>query len=324
MTTLPSPVPTAAALPVVILGAGPAGLSTALWLERLGLRFLLVDRGTALGGSLPRINLAVTEYLGRHAANGADLLDTFQRHFHACCPDAEPRLQTEVHSVHLDPLRIETAHGPIAAAALVVALGCRRRRLGLPGERELQGKGLSYSATSDLERIAGAPVAVVGGGDGALENALILAERCPKVFLLHRRAELRARAEFRERVLAHPRIEILAPARVLALESDAQGLAALRLQTLQGERRLALRWLVVKAGFEPNSEPLPSPELRRDAEGYLEVDRYLHTSAPGVFAAGDICNPRSPCVAASVGDGAVAAREVLAFLRGSAPRRMGS
>lgn len=300
----------------LIVGAGPAGLSAALWLERLGVRFLVLERATDFGGEVSRINLPIRDYLGLSATDGR----AFVREVARQIAPVRASLRFGIAVARIDPaaLRVETSQGTFHARSLILATGVRRRRLEVPGAEALIDRGLSYSGTRDRDRIAGQAVAVLGGGDGALENALLLAAVCPRVVVLHRGQALDGRRSFVERVGAHPRVEVWLDAQVVGLDGGAAGLEAIRLATPGGPQQLAVPWLVVKIGFVPNTEAIEPGALAIDAQGYIDVDRSLRTSATGVFAVGDVANPRAPCIAAAAGDGAVAARGVHDYLEGSA------
>jgi thioredoxin reductase (NADPH) len=297
----------------VVLGAGPAGLSAALWLRKLGVEALVLEGRDALGGEVARVSLPVRDYLGLPAIDGRAFLRAALASLEAA--DLTVRLGTPVGRVDARRREVHLGDEVLAAPTLIIATGLTRRGLGLPGSEELRGRGLSDSATRDRALFAGQPVAVVGGGDGALENALLCAACCPRVFLIHRRAAFRARPEFVRRVAAEPRIEVLAGSAVVGLERAGDRLAGIELASPAGPRRLAVPWLVVKVGFVPNTAVLGGT-VALDAAGYVIVDRLLGTSAAGVFAAGDVANPRAPCIATAVGDGAMAARGVAELLRG--------
>jgi len=296
----------------LIVGAGPAGLSAALRLCRLGVSCLVLEGGDQLGDELRRINLPIRDFLGCSAENGRALLATIE------AAKAEGRLPVRlsccVEALSLEDKRLVTSSGSLQARAMILAMGLRRRVLELPGEAECRKRGVSLSGTTDLPAIGSGPVAVVGGGDGALENALILAEQCSRVHLVHRGSSLRAQPHLVERVAGHERIQLWLDSQVLQLHGADGQLTSLDLGTPSGRQSLVVPWLVVKIGFEPNTQILRSGPIELDGAGYVVVDRNLHTSVPGVFAAGDLSNPRSPSIAAAVGDGAVAAKEAARYL----------
>lgn len=300
---------------VIIIGGGPAGLSAALWLSKLEVPFLLLERGPRLGGQLERVNLPIRDYLGCTAANGRELLRQMVRDVARL--GIEAQLDTAVRQVDASVPSLSTDRQELRCRILIVATGLSRRRLERPGVQQYLGRGVSYSATSSLREIVAqpGPACVIGGGDGAFENALILAEVCPQVTIVQRGAIADARRHFVERVVSEPRITVLTGFEVERVEGDGDTLQEVVLRDRSGDRRvLPCRWLVVKVGYVPNTGMIMPGTLELDAAGYIVVDRFLHGSAPGVLAAGDVANPRSPCLAAAVGDGAVAAREAFNLL----------
>jgi thioredoxin reductase (NADPH) len=311
MVDEPRPLPQRS-IDCVVVGAGPAGLSAATWLRALEIPFLIVEHGSAIGGELVRINRPITNYLGLCAVDGRAFLARLQQEIDH---DVLPVLFSH-RALAIDPARklVRLADQIIEARALILAMGLRRRELGLPGIAGFRGRGVSLSATTDLEQIRGQPVAVVGGGDGALENALILAEACPAVHLIIRYGTAHGRQAFFEQARAHPRITLHMSSEVVEVAGDERGLSQVRVRGPAGEAWLAVRWLVVKIGFAPDTQALVPGSLTCDKDGYIITDNYLRTNVPGVFVAGDLRNPRSPSLAAAVGDGAVTAREVAFFL----------
>ncbi len=297
----------------LILGGGPAGLSAAIWLQKFQVPFVLIERAERLGGSLPRINLPIDDFLGHYANNGKELQVLLEEEYQRKGLSAE--LNTEILSI--DPQRklIRTEWGNYQAKALILTLGIRPRELEIDNFWKLYGKGVSLSASSDLEKISGQTVYIVGGGDGALENALILADHCPSVTIVHRKAEFRGREEFIRRVQEHPTIDCLMETEVVGLQESDEKLSHIKLITQGVDEKRKTDWLVLKIGYRPNTDLIPPGSLHLDGAGYIEVNRYLHSSEDGVFAAGDIANPKSPSIAASVGDGAVVAREVYQYLK---------
>jgi thioredoxin reductase (NADPH) len=300
-----------AAAPAVIVGAGPAGISTALWLRRLQVPLRLLDRGSAIGGELLRVNLPIEDYAGLRAPDGRALANRLEDHLLAASVGVD--LGVEVHGVDLNGRRLQTSSGEVPFAALVIATGLARRRLGVPGEDAHRGRGVSYSATTDLAAMVGQEVIVVGGGDGAFENAAILAGVCPRVTVIVRGPEPRARPGILARCLAAPNVTLLTGYRALTVEGNGQSVTGLRVFGPSGERFLSADWIVVKIGFAPETGLLED-QVALEPEGHIRVDRGMRTSVPGVFAAGDVANARAPSIAAAVGDGAIAARGVLEYL----------
>ena len=298
---------------VIIIGAGPAGLSAALWCDELGLDTLVVERGAEVGGQLLRVYNPVENYLGARAANGRELRDLFA----AQVADKEFDLWTEaeIEGVDLRAKRVRLRSGEeLRAIALVIATGVRRRRLGVPGEEEFAGRGVLESGRLERDSVAGEDVLVVGGGDAAAENALLLAEVCATVTLVHRGRHLSARPEFAERLRGEHRITVFTETtleRILGGErvESAEILRAGALKPM----RVAVRGVVVRAGVEPNTE-LFRGQLQTDARGYVVVGGEQETSDEMVFAVGDVSNPQAPTISGACGAGATAAKVIAARL----------
>lgn len=298
----------------VIIGAGPAGLSAALWLKQLGLDFLVLDARRSVGGELPHINLPIHNHLGLRADHGRAFLTTVVAQ--VADKDLPIQLNCAVQRVDAVTRRVMTDMGEWHAQAIIVASGLTRRKLEVPGAAELVGRGVSYSATTDMVHMADKNVVIVGGGDGAVENALLVAKVARSVTLVHRSPSFSARPAFVQAAQTHPRITCLMSTKVeRVLGTDR--VQALGMVDANGHRTLQTDQVVVKIGFIPNAAFVVGPETLKDRGGYLSVDRWMRTSVPGILAAGDVCNPRSPCIAGAVGDGAVAAQEAYRFVVGN-------
>ncbi len=300
---------------LVIVGAGPAGVSAALWARSRDLDVLVLEAAPRVGGQLHAIHFEPLEIAGWPAGEGPALADVHARQLAA--RGVPVRLGARVRALEAEPgrpPRLVLADGArIEARAVLAASGARRRTLGVPGERELEGRGVSTSATRDREALAGRAVVVVGGGDAAHENALLLAGLGCDVTLLVRRAP-RARREFRQRLAAEPRARVLEATRVLEV-TGRDRVSGVRVAGPGGERRLGCDAVVVKVGVEPGTGWCRDA-LDHDADGYLRVDGRLATSHAGVWAAGDVVRPLLPSVPVAVGHGALAAAAIRLALRG--------
>ncbi len=301
---------------VIIIGAGPAGLSAALWCDELGLDTLVVERAAEVGGQLLRVHNPVENYLGVRAANGRELRDLFAAQ--AAERDFDLWTEAEIEGVDLRAKRVRLRSGEeLQSIALVIATGVRRRRLGIEGEAEFAGRGVLESGRLERDTVAGEDVLVVGGGDAAAENALLLAETCATVTLVHRGKNLSARPEFSERVRGDHRITVFTEATLERI------LGAGRVESVEIRRagalkpmRMAVRGVLVRVGVEPNTE-LFAGQLHTDARGYVVVTGEQETSAEMVFAVGDVSNPLAPTVSGAAGAGATAAKVIAARLSGS-------
>src|SRR5919107_5219698 len=285
---------------VIIIGAGQAGLSAALWCDELGLDTLVVEQAAEVGGQLLRVHNPVENYLGVSAADGRELRDLFA----AQVEDKEFDLWTEaeIEGVDLKAKRVRLRSGEeLQSIALVLATGVRRRRLGVPGESEFEGRGVLESGRLDRERVKGEDVLVVGGGDAAAENALLLSEVCATVTLVHRGKSLSARAEFAERVKGDHRITVFTETTLRAILGGdrVESAEMLRAGALK-PMRMAVRGVLIRVGVEPNTE-LFRGQIHTDERGYVVITGEQETSAEMVFAVGDVSNPLAPTVSGATG-----------------------
>ena len=298
---------------VIIIGAGPAGLSAAFWCDELGLDTLVLEQAEQIGGQLHRVYNPIHNYLGVKTSNGQELLELFSRDV----DEAEFDLWTGtvIDSVDLRAKRISLRSGEVLQAiSIIIATGVRPRELGIPGEKELAGKGVIESGTRDRELFAGKDVCVIGGGDAAVENALLLAEVCPTVMLVHRGKKLRARREFSERLQPNNRVTVFTESVVTRIIGDAE-VEAVEIQRKAGLKpfQLAVRGVLIRIGVEPSTE-LFRDQLAVDEKGYVTVNSECETTIPMVFAAGDVSNPTAPTISGATGAGATAAKVIAARL----------
>jgi len=298
---------------VIIIGAGPAGLSTAFWCDELGLDTLVLERAEQIGGQLHRVYNPIENYLGVKTRNGEEFLALFAKDVES----AEFDLWTQaiITSVDLKAKRITLASGEtLQSIAIVIASGVSPRGLGVPGEKEFVGKGIIQSGTRDRQLFAGHDVCVVGGGDAAVENALLLAEVCPTVTLVHRGKKLRARREFTERLQGVHCITVFTESVLTRIIGD-ESVQAVEIQRKSGIKpfQLAVRGVLIRIGVEPNTQ-LFREQLETDEKGFIKVSSTQETSVPMVFAAGDVSNPLAPTISSAAGAGATAAKVIAARL----------
>jgi len=294
---------------VIIIGAGPAGLSTAFWCDELGLDTLVLEQAEEIGGQLHRVYNPIENYLGLKTRNGKELLDIFASEV----DDAEFDLwrQTSITSVDLKAKRVSLASGEVLQSiAIVIATGVRPRELGVPGEKEFAGKGMIESGARDRQLFAGKDVCVVGGGDAAVENALLLAEVCPTVTLVHRGKKLRARHEFKEKLQAVHCITVFTES-VLTRIIGEDDVVAVEIQRKQGLKpfQMAVRGVLIRIGVKPNTE-LFKNQIETDEKGFLVVNGRQETNVPMVFGVGDVANPLAPTISGATGAGATAAKVI--------------
>lgn len=300
-------------LDVIIIGAGPAGLSTAFWCDELGLDTLVLEEAEEVGGQLHRVYNPIENYLGLKTRNGQELLELFAKDVDAA--DFDLWTRARIKSIDLKARRILLESGEnLQAIAIVIATGVRPRQLGVPGEKEFAGKGMIESATRDRQEFAGEDVCVVGGGDAALENALILADVCPTVTVVHRGRTLRARREFAERVQPNNRVTVFTES-VLTRILGGDRVEAVEIQRKEGLKpfQLAVRGVLIRIGVEPNTE-LFREQLDTDENGFIAVNSNQETNVPMIFAVGDVSNPIAPTISGATGAGATAAKVIAARL----------
>ena len=298
---------------VVIIGAGAAGLSAAFWCDELGLDTLVLEEQDAVGGQLSQIYNPIENYLGLSTKNGQEMLERFSERL----DDADFDLWTnvEIKQVDLKAKQVTLVSGEVLQSiSLIIASGVRRRKLGIPGEDEFTGRGLIESGARDAHMFAGKDVCVIGGGDAAAENALLLADVCPTVTLVHRGPQLSARPQFIELLQANHCLTVFKGAlvqriigndRVEAVEIQRQG----AIKPFQ----MAVGGVLIRIGVEPNTE-LFQDQLPLDKRGYIIAGREHETNLPNVFAIGDVANPVAPTISGATGAGATAAKVIASRL----------
>lgn len=300
---------------VIIIGGGPAGIAAAIWCTDLGLRPLLLEQSSELGGQLLQTFNTITNYPGLPAADGGEMLEKFLASLDG--RQAEIRLRSRAARVFAEGLSVELATGEtLAAKALIVATGVRRRRLGITGEGRFAGHGILFSGVRDRELAEGKRVAIVGGGDSALENALIFREIASSVCLIHRRNTFRGRREFTEAVIADAEITKYLEYGVSRIIGE-DCLESLELQNLKtGEFiTIGVDCMLIRIGVVPNTDIFRGV-VDMDAPGYITVNSNQETFAPGIFAIGDAASLISPSLSTAVGTAGTAAKAAYLFING--------
>ncbi len=297
----------------LIIGAGPAGVSAALYLARFGVNVGLVEK-FAPGGLLLQ-TMEIENYPGfPKGIKGYELADAFSLQLE---PYANlTRLRGEVTQLELTGAtkKVLLDGEWLEADALIVCSGVKYKKLGLPNEDKFLGKGLSHCALCDGNFFRGQPIGVVGGGNSALEESLYLAKIVSSLHLIHRRDEFRGAPIYLPRLKAMNNVSFELSSVVTALHGEdlLEGVTIKRLPT-GTEEFLPLNGLFIFVGFEPAAGYLP-PELEVDDQGFIKTDMEMHTTIPGVFAAGDIRSKRCRQVVTAVGDGATAANSAHIYL----------
>lgn len=293
---------------VIIIGGGPGGMSALVWCHSLKLRAVLLERAPELGGQMLQMFHQVTDYPGLITGNGRELRDHFEAHLREL--KLEWRTGCQIETLNLRDRQLICNSEQLSSRAMIVATGAHKRQLNVPGEAELIGRGVSYSATRDYQIFAGREVCVIGGGDSAFENSLILARVCPRVTLIHRSANFRARPEWIKEVMNHPRIAVISHAEVKAIEGLDQVSGVVIEDTHTGERQtIPAQGVFVRIGIAPNTEEVRG-QIELDSAGFIKADQRQRTSLDFVYAVGDVCRPACLSVATAAGQGAVAAKEI--------------
>jgi len=297
---------------VIIIGGGPAGLTAGLYTSRAGLKSLLIERGI-FGGQIVNAR-QVDNYPGfPEGISGFELASLMHEQAIKYGPETVNAAVTAIKPG--GNYSIITADGNFEAEAVIIAAGSEYRKLVVPGEEELLGRGVSYCATCDGFLFRNVDVAVVGGGDTAIADALELSEHASKVYIVHRRDQLRAGQILKNKALARPKLEPVWNTVVEEIIGDnkVSGLNVRNVKT--GEiTKLEVAGVFVAIGFEPNSQSF-ADIVELDETGLIRTDELMATSVPGIFAVGDIRKNSPRQIAGAVGDGATAALSAFKYLR---------
>lgn len=298
---------------VVIIGGGPAGMAAALWCADLGLESILFEGSREIGGQLLKIHNRIDNYIGLKTSNGREMRDVFAGQIETA--RTVTRSSALVKSIDLPGMSVLLADGSaVTGRSLIIATGVRRRKLGIPGEDEFVGRGVLDSGAASRDGVHGNRIVVVGGGDAAFENALILAENAVSVTLLHRTLKFSAREEFVSEAKQNEKIEIVGNVQLSKIDGDkAVEAVEYRLPATGKTITIPADAVVIRIGVEPNSDVLP-PEIELDDGGYVVTDKTCMTNVPFVFAIGDVANPDAPTISGATGDAATAVKAAYRLL----------
>lgn len=298
---------------LIIIGSGPAGLSAAVYGSRAGLDLLILEEKPMSGGQVLN-TYEVDNYLGLPGINGFDMGMKFREHVDGMGVPCRTAKVTSI-ADHGQSKAVETADGTTyEARTLILATGAEHAVLNVPGESEYRGKGVSYCATCDGAFFRGKDVAVVGGGDVAVEDAIYLSRMCRKVWLIHRRDSLRAAKSLQKKLTACENVEILWNRTLSAVcGSDLVEKARLQSVTDQTEKELAVEGVFIAVGMHPNTEVFRNT-IPCDQRGYVLAGEDCVTRVPGIFAAGDVRTKRVRQIITAVADGACAVASAEQYL----------
>ena len=300
---------------VIIVGAGPAGLCAAMYAGRGMLKAVTIERG-APGGELLNTDL-IEDYIGFESIKGWELAQKMAEHAKKFGADIVTDTVERIHK-HADGwFDVETARGnTYRGQAVILTAGGTPTKLGIPGEKEYAGKGVSYCAVCDGAFFKGERLAVVGGGDAAVEEADYLTRYASKVHLVHRRDEFRASQIIQDRAFANPKIEVIRNTVVPEIVGNERGVthAVLENNTNGTRTNLDVGGVFIFVGFKPNTQ-LVDGHVDHDAGGYLITDNRMMTSMAGLFAAGDVRSQLTRQITTAVGDATTAAIAVEKYLK---------
>ncbi len=292
---------------LVIIGGGPAGLTAGLYAARARLNVILLEK------SAPGGQIIVTDWIENYPGfpegiSGIDLTSRMN--------EQAKRFGLKIETEEVLSLdcsgsikKIKLEDGTISARAVIIATGASPRRLGVPGEDEFFGKGVSFCATCDGPFFSGSVVAAVGGGDTAVQESIFLTKFVKKVFLIHRRDELRAAKILQERAFANDKIEILWDSVLTGINGSKTGVTDITVKNVKTEekRKLAVEGCFIWVGIKPESGFLDASGIKLDEHGFILVNERMETSMPGIFAAGDGRSTPLRQVVTATGDAAIAA-----------------
>lgn len=282
----------------IVCGSGAAGLTAAMYCARAGMKTLVLGE---MPGGQTLSAYKIENYPGIPEIDGFSLMDAFRRQAEAS--GAEIRME-KIEKIAL----AEKEVNGIAAKTIILAMGAQHRHLGLEKEDVFVGKGISYCATCDGNFFRDKTVAVAGGGNTAVSDALYLANICKKVFLIHRRDAFRAEKQLTEQLKRQANIELVLKQNIQKILEENGKFAGVQTEN----REIRCDGLFVAIGTIPNTQLV---ETQLDTKNGIEVDAFMRTKIPGVFAAGDITNTNQKQVITAAGDGAKAAKSALEYLQ---------
>ena len=297
---------------LVIIGSGPAGLSAAVYAKRACLSVLVIEKEAFAGGQMVYTE-EVDNYLGLNAKSGFELAESFKQHaLDLDVSFAEGAVEKIVPKDGKWSLHMESGE-EIETKTVLLATGATHRKLGVPGEETFAGVGVSYCATCDGAFFRGKSVAVVGGGDVALEDALYLANICEQVYLIHRRNELRGTKVLQNQVFANEKITFLGESEVTEITGDKQvsGISVHNKVTDE-TKELSVAGVFIAVGMEPQSD-LYAPLLSLE-HGYVPAGEDCATEKDGLYVAGDVRTKRLRQIVTAVADGANAVHSIQEYL----------
>ncbi|MCC6502573.1 MAG: thioredoxin-disulfide reductase [Deltaproteobacteria bacterium] len=295
---------------LVIIGGGPGGLTAGIYSQRARLKTVLLEK-QMVGGQIA-VSDVIENYPGFPSISGAELMEKFESHARGL--GLEIRF-TDVLDIAVDGnvKVIKTSDGEIRTKAVIIATGAKPKRLGVPGEKELTGKGVSYCATCDGPFFRNLKVVVVGGGDTAVKEAVYLSRLAAKVYIVHRRDRFRAEKMHQEKMEAAENIEMVTSHVLKEIKAENNLVKSVLLEDLKtgGTREIEAEGVFIFVGINPTTD---FADVDKDAGGFIKTSPDMKTSTPGIFAAGDCRTTPLLQVATAVGDGAIAAASAIEYV----------
>ncbi len=296
----------------IIVGAGPAGLTAGIYAARGALKVLIIERG-GIGGQIAT-SWEIENYPGAPAeSNGPGLTERMRAQCEEFGVEFSTRSYLSAHKT-AQGFSVETDAGTLETQTMIIATGAEPKLIGCKGELEFRGMGVSYCATCDANFFKGLKVAVIGGGDTALEEAMYLTKFAKEIIIIHRRDELRGAKILQQRIKENDQISLMLDSVVEEIKGNGlvEKIVVKNVKT-NDLSEVSLDGVFVFVGQKPNSEPFVGL-LERDARDYLITDDEMRTNIPGIFAAGDIRHKSLRQVVTATGDGAIAAVNVIKFI----------
>ncbi|MEY8337914.1 thioredoxin-disulfide reductase [Lachnospiraceae bacterium 62-35] len=294
----------------VIIGSGPAGLAAAIYAQRAELRAVVIEKNVVSGGQV-MTTYEVDNYPGSKGIGGFDLGMQFREHADSL---GAVFAEDEVLSIEDGPVKkVICENNTYEAKTVIIAAGASHRKLGVPGEEELAGLGVSYCATCDGAFFRNKTTAVIGGGDVAIEDAIFLSRLCKKVYLIHRRDELRGAKSLQKKLFSLDNVELVWDTVIHEIKGTSHVEALLAANVKTGEKReIGVDGVFIAVGITPGSEKFEG--LAEMENGYFKAGEDCCTSAPGIFAAGDVRTKQLRQIVTAVSDGANAISSVERYL----------
>ena len=293
---------------LIIIGGGPTAIGCAIYAARFAMDVLII--GKSFGGLIATTHV-VENYPGITSASGEGLMDMFRDHMDSL---EIPYISDEIRTIekHDNYFLLHSFFQKFKALTVCLATGSERRKLGIPGEEEFAGRGVSYCATCDGPFFKNKVVGVIGGSDSAAKEALFLAQNCKKVYIIYRKGEIRAEPINKQRVMENDKIEIINYTNVVKIEGNDQGVSSV---TFDNGEKFALDGVFIEIGSVPNSEIAKRIGVKTNEKGEILIDRESKTNIPGVYAAGDVADAPFKQAITGVAEGVIAAYSAFDFLK---------